>query len=103
MQEIAKFAHTFDGYAHFGEAWGERVNGYLTAYEDRGELPDDVEDLRACLYLEHRRDRFTWSDFEEVADARSNLAFVATEGENHRRGDVHKRALVRAVRVQLGA
>lgn len=61
-ERIADFARTFDGYAHFGEAWGERFNAVHESYFETEELPDDVDDLRACLFLEFRADRFTWGD-----------------------------------------
>lgn len=31
-------------------------------YRTTGELPGLLDDLRACLFLEFRRDRFTWGD-----------------------------------------
>lgn len=61
-QQIVEFAHTFDGYAHFGESWGERFNAVRQQYQATGALPDDIDDLRACLFLEFRSDRFTWGD-----------------------------------------
>jgi hypothetical protein len=59
---IAEFAHTFDGYAHFGERWGERYNAVRQRWSETGELPDDIDDLRACLFVEFRADRFTYGD-----------------------------------------
>jgi hypothetical protein len=53
-QEINEFAHTFDGYAHFGEAWGARFNAVRQDYVANGQLPADIDDLRACLFLEFR-------------------------------------------------
>ena len=61
-ERIAEFAHTFDGYAHFGEHWGERFNVVRERFLETGELPAEVDDLRACLFLEFRADRFTWGD-----------------------------------------
>jgi hypothetical protein len=54
-QEINEFAHTFDGYAHFGEAWGERFNAVRQDYVENGQLPAAIDDLRACLFLEFGR------------------------------------------------
>lgn len=68
-QRIADFAHTFDGYAHFGEEWGERFNAVRERYFESGELPDAIDDLRACLFLEFRADRFTWGDDVTLSEA----------------------------------
>jgi ADP-ribosylglycohydrolase len=59
---ISEFAHTFNGYAHFGENWGERVSAVRDRYFETDALPDDIDDLRACLFCEFRMDRFTWGD-----------------------------------------
>jgi ADP-ribosyl-[dinitrogen reductase] hydrolase len=61
-EEITAFSATFDGYAHFGDRWGQRFNEVRARFEATGDLPDDVDDLRACLFLEFRRDRFTWGE-----------------------------------------
>lgn len=60
--QIAEFAHTFDGYAHFGEQWSERFNTARERFVETGDLPVDLDDLRACLFCEFRMDRFTWGD-----------------------------------------
>jgi len=49
---VNAFAHTIDGYMHFGDAWGERL-----AAAHGGELPEDVDDLHALLFLQFRADR----------------------------------------------
>jgi hypothetical protein len=67
-EQIAEFAHTFDGYAHFGEDRGERFNAARERYFASGELPHDLDDLRGCLFLEFRSDRFTWGDDVMLSD-----------------------------------
>lgn len=47
-EQIAEFAHTFNGYAHFGEGWGEQFNAVRERYFETEELPDDVDGLRAA-------------------------------------------------------
>jgi hypothetical protein len=59
---LAEFAHTFDGYRHFGEGYEERMNAMRERWETEGTLPDDLDDLRACLFPEHRRERFVELD-----------------------------------------
>ena len=49
--EVAEFAHTFDGYRHFGEGYEERLNAIRRRWKADGTLPDDLDDLRACLFL----------------------------------------------------
>ncbi len=61
-ERIAEFAHTFNDYAHFGEQWGEKTNAVRERYFETRELPDEIDDLRACHFCEFRMDRFTWGD-----------------------------------------
>ncbi len=68
-EQIAEFAHTFNGYAHFGETWGEQFNAVRERYLETDELPADVDDLRACLFCEFRADRFTWGDDVTLSEA----------------------------------
>ena len=68
-EQIAEFAHTFNGYAHFGEAWGEQFNVVRERYLETEELPNDVDDLRACLFCEFRMDRFSWGDDVTLSEA----------------------------------
>lgn len=64
--EIAAFASTFHGYHHLGQRrWV--CEDIHRRFVETGELPEDVDDLRACLFLAFRADRFTWGD--EVAFA----------------------------------
>ncbi len=60
--EVAEFAHTFDGYRHFADRYEERMSVVRQRWEADGTLPDDLDDLRACLFLEHRRERFVELD-----------------------------------------
>jgi hypothetical protein len=61
-EQLAEFAEGFDGYSHFGENWEERVNAVRERYLAGGDLPDDLADLRGCLFCEFRMDRFVWGD-----------------------------------------
>ena len=62
--QVAEFAHTFDGYRHFGgtDAAIERMEAIRRTWEQDGTLPAEIDDLRACLFLEHRRERFVEHD-----------------------------------------
>src|SRR6266508_1617486 len=44
----------------FGDSWGERLNEARKRWEETGELPEDLGDLRALLFLEHPRARFVY-------------------------------------------
>jgi len=102
-EQIAEFAHTFNGYAHFGEAWGARFNAVRERYFETEELPDDLDDLRACLFLEFRADRFTWGDdvtlsepdAEGVRHIVGNPDFESSPTQRYRRAVLaHLRELV---------
>ena len=60
--QVAEFAHTFDGYRHFGESYEERMVAVRRRWESSGTLPAELDDLRACLFLDHRRERFVELD-----------------------------------------
>lgn len=60
---IEPFALTFDGYAKLGPRLGDLANGHLEA----GTVPDDLDELRGCLFFEQRR----WRHFGERPDART--------------------------------
>lgn len=47
--EICRYAHTFNGYTHFGERWAERAAEIRDRFGATGELTDDPDDLRAAL------------------------------------------------------
>jgi ADP-ribosyl-[dinitrogen reductase] hydrolase len=59
---ITGFALTFDGYAHFGPDWPSPYNAAATRFAESGELPGDVDDLRAILFIGFRQDRFSWDE-----------------------------------------
>jgi hypothetical protein len=76
--QVAEFAHTFDGYRHFGESFEERMDEVRKRWESNGTLPDKLDDLRACLFLEHRRERFVeLDDVFSVWDADGRLIHEA--------------------------
>ena len=60
--EIIEFAHTFDGYEHFGsnEACGNFCNAALERFDAIGEIPATLDELRACLFYEARRWRHAY-------------------------------------------
>jgi len=92
-EQIAEFAHTFNGYAHLGEAWGEKFNAVRERYFETEELPDDVDELRACLFCEFRMDRFSWGDDVSLSEADAegvrhiinNPDFESTPTQRYRR------------------
>jgi hypothetical protein len=53
------FALSFDGYAHWGDRCGPRAQAAAAAFRERGILPSTVSDLRACLFYEQQRWRWT--------------------------------------------
>jgi len=55
--QLAEFAHTFDGYRHFGglEPAIERMEDARRRWEADSTLPDRIDDIRACLFIEFRR------------------------------------------------
>ena len=70
FDEIVTFAYTFDGYARFGlEGCGELANRTVARFLADRTLPDDLDELRACLFFEARR----WSVLEREPDARARL------------------------------
>ncbi|GAA2648093.1 hypothetical protein [Paractinoplanes durhamensis] len=66
---LIEFAHTYPGYDRHGGLDG------LTAlaaevretWQRTGDLPDDIETLRACMFQQARAHRFMWSaEFDEL-------------------------------------
>lgn len=93
---VAQFASTFDGYVHFGSDWGDKMNVCRQAWQATGVLPDDVDALRACLALEHRRERFVDLDVVGLSEpdergVRTLQHGPTSERDEHER---YKRALV---------
>lgn len=103
-QEINEFAHTFDGYAHFGEAWGERFNAVRQDYVANGQLPAAIDDLRACLFLEFRGDRFTWGDDVAISepDAEGVRHIVGNPDFETSPTQQYRRAVIARIRELLG-
>lgn len=95
-EEIAQFSETFDGYKHFGEAWGERVGAVRERYGSSRELPAALDDLRGCLFCEFRIDRFTWGEDvvlsepneQGVREILANPNFESSETQRYRRAIV---------------
>ncbi|MBY5160890.1 hypothetical protein [Salsipaludibacter albus] len=52
VDEVAAFGETFNGYAWGGgpHVLGPRVESVHAAWQDHGDLPGDVDLLRACLF-----------------------------------------------------
>ncbi len=78
--DLIEFAHSFDGYRHFGglDAAIERTDAVRSRWEECGTLPGDVDDLRACLFCEYRRERFVeHDDVFSVWDRDGNLVHEA--------------------------
>lgn len=62
---IVKFAYTFDGYAHFGmEKCAELANTSLSNFYHSQVVPEDINELRACLFFEARR----WTLYKKEPD-----------------------------------
>lgn len=59
MDAANRFAHTFNGYAQGGgpTRLGPLVAEMRRVWEDTGEVPATLTDLRSALFLWHRADR----------------------------------------------
>ncbi|MBN2004324.1 MAG: hypothetical protein JXA21_13295 [Anaerolineae bacterium] len=57
--DVGEFALSFDGYAHWGsfDRCAEIGNRGKQNYDDQGELPASLTELRTCLFFEQRRFR----------------------------------------------
>jgi hypothetical protein len=55
--EISVFALTYNGYSRHGgmSGIGERMNRLAADFEQRGQLSDDLSELRTALFFEQRR------------------------------------------------
>jgi hypothetical protein len=62
---VTRFALSFDGYAHWGERCSARSERAVAAFRDTGRVPDDLSALRACLFYEQGRLRWTEGDPDE--------------------------------------
>lgn len=103
-ERIAEFAHSFSGYAHLGGDWAERCNAARTQYQERRELPSDVDDLRAYLFCEFRMDRFTWGDDVMLSDPdASGVRYVVPNPDfESSPTQEYRRAIVARIRELLG-
>lgn len=99
-EHINEFAHTFDGYSHFGDAWSERVRRASERFFDTGELPNSIDDLRGCLFCEFRMDRFTWGDDVTLSDPDNDGVrhVVANPGFERSPTQRYRRAIVGRIR-----
>lgn len=59
LPAITSFALSFDGYAYWGEQCGDRAERAVAAFRQTGELPATLSALRACLFYEQGRLRWT--------------------------------------------
>ena len=72
--DVVVFAYTFDGYAHYGmEACANLANQTLSGYYKEESLPEDVNELRACLFFEARR----WMLYGSMPDTMANIYIAA--------------------------
>jgi hypothetical protein len=62
LDAVTRFALSFDGYAFWGEQCGDRAERALANYTATQALPDSLSALRACLFYEQGRLR--WTDGE---------------------------------------
>ncbi len=64
INEIFRFALSFDGYKGGFEHCAQIANPAIEAWRNSGRLPDSLEDLRTSLFFEQRR----WRHFGETPD-----------------------------------
>lgn len=67
--EIIGFAHTLNGHEYWGsfEKYGEIANKILEENKASGKLPNNLTNLRTCLFFEARRWRHFGYDPDEEA------------------------------------
>lgn len=67
--DVSEFALTFDGYEVYdnAERLGEFANHTIEQWKRTGEIPQNLTDLRACLFFEQRRFRH-FGDIPEGSD-----------------------------------
>jgi hypothetical protein len=63
-KNILPFAHTFNGYEHWGSVkkCREVARKGIVLHKSKQELPQSLTDLRTCLFFEARR----WKHFEKT-------------------------------------
>ena len=70
LEEITKLAYTFDGYAQFGmEECAALANAALSTFYHEQVLPEDVTEIRACLFFEARR----WNLYQDLPDTKATI------------------------------
>ncbi len=65
-EQVEEFALTYDGYAYWSHV-AELAGRSLQQWTRTGTLPDDLDELRACLFFEERR----WHHFGEEPHGRA--------------------------------
>ena len=107
-QGLNAFAERFDGYRHFGgtDVASARTNSIRARWVESGALPASVDDLRACLWVAVRREKFV--EFDDVFQVIGPDGAVVHEPDPSRvtlgrRGQEHfKRALATRIIDLLG-
>ena len=66
VEALEPIALSFDAYAHWGDRCGENAQRAARRFAADGTLPDDLADLRACLFYEHQRLRWAGSEPDRV-------------------------------------
>lgn len=74
LSEIVQLGYSFDGYAQYGmEACAKLANQALSRYYHQAVLPEDLSELRACLFFESRR----WSLYQSLPDTKAMIYIFA--------------------------
>lgn len=60
--DLARFAMTYDGYAHYGDHATTTLSARREEWEREGTLPRDIDALRGLLFLAFRSERFVELD-----------------------------------------
>jgi hypothetical protein len=69
VRDIHEFALTYEGYSRGGFIpAAETANAALSKWYDTRTLPNDLDELRTCLFFEQRRHRYMDSGFGGPAD-----------------------------------
>lgn len=64
-RRFSRFALTYDGYAKLGDHCAQLANQWARTYRESASVPDNADEVRACLFYEQRR----WRHFERSPDA----------------------------------
>lgn len=76
--DLARFAMTYDGYAHYGDHATTTLSARREEWERAGTLPRDVDALRGLLFLAYRSERFVeLDDAVTITDAGGNVTHAA--------------------------